>query len=566
MGDWFDQLEPTFQEYLPNVIAAIIILIVGWIIAIVVSAIVRGILRRTTWDERLARSMGADRDGQLNVGDWIAKAVFWVILIFTFVAFFQTLNIPAVSQPLDQLLSQVFDFLPRIVAAGLLLLIAWIIARVVRAIVVRVLQAANIDQRFGNEREAQRQQATVGAGAAGGTQQSGALPAVERPQPQRPADAGGGQGTSLSQTLGEVAYWLVFLLFLPAILSALQLPGLLEPVQSLVNEVLAFIPNLAAAALILVVGWFVARVIQRIVTGLLSAAGVDRLAERVGVSQVLGNQTLSGLLGLLVYVLIIIPVVIAALNALQLEAISGPASNMLNTILDAIPNIFAAAIIVVIAYFVGRLLSNLVAGLLAGFGFDSVLQRLGITQQQTVGERTPSQIAGYAVLIATMLFASIEAADVLGFTLLADIVRDFTVFAGRVLMGLIILAIGIYLANLVHGLVRDSDIAQAGLLATAARVAILVLAVAMALRQMGLAEDIVNLAFGLLLGAVAVAAAIAFGLGGREVAGRELERFVERRRAQQALPSGGQAPGASPSRAVPPGASAPGSTSPPPGP
>jgi hypothetical protein len=70
----------------------------------------------------------------------------------------------------------------------------------------------------------------------------------------------------------------------------------------------------------------------------------------------------------------------------------------------------------------------------------------------------------------------------------------------------------------------------------------------MALRQMGLAEDIVNLAFGLMLGAVAVAAAIAFGLGGREVAGRELERFIEGRRAAQALPAGP----ASPSMPAPP--------------
>jgi hypothetical protein len=534
MRDWFDELEPTVTDYLPNVIAALIILIVGWLIAAIVSSIVRGIFRRTTWDERLAHSMGVDREGRrVNVGDLIARAVFWLILIFTLVAFFQALNIPAVSGPIDLLLTRVFVYLPRIIGAGLLLLIAWILARVVRAIVTRGLEAVNIDERLGNELDAQRAQAATAA--AGG-------PDEGEPPPAQPRAQAEGQRVSLAQTLGDVAYWLIFLLFLPAILSALQIPGLLQPVQRLIDIVLAFLPNLAAAAIVLVVGWFAARIIQRIVSGLLSAAGVDRLSERVGIAQVLGPQSLSGLLGLLVYVLILIPVVIASLDTLGLTIISVPATAMLVSVFNAIPRVFAAAIILIVAYFVGRLLSNLVAGLLAGFGFDNVLQRLGFTQQQTVGERTPSQIVGYFVLVATMLFASIEAAEVLRFTLLADIIRDFTVFAGQVVMGLIILAIGIYLANLVYGLVRDSNVAQAGLLATVARVAILVLAIAMALRQMGLAQDIVNLAFGLMLGAVAVAAAIAFGLGGREVAGRELERFIEGRRAAQPLPAGPSSP------------------------
>jgi hypothetical protein len=67
---------------------------------------------------------------------------------------------------------------------------------------------------------------------------------------------------------------------------------------------------------------------------------------------------------------------------------------------------------------------------------------------------------------------------------------------------------------------------QSALLASVARVAILVLVGAMALRQMGIANEIVNLAFGLLVGAIAVAAALAFGLGSRDLAGRQMERWV----------------------------------------
>jgi hypothetical protein len=225
--------------------------------------------------------------------------------------------------------------------------------------------------------------------------------------------------------------------------------------------------------------------------------------------------------------LILIPVLIAALNALALEAITRPASNMLNVILEAIPAIFAATLVVVIAYVVGRVLAGLITNLLTGVGFNAVLARLGLGKEPGEGERTPSEIVGYLVLVAIMLFAAIEASRLLGFVLLANLVTQFTVFAGQVILGLIIFAIGLYLANLAAKTVQASGAAQAGLLAMAARVSILVLAGAMALRQMGLANEIINLAFGLLLGAIAVALALAFGLGGREAAARELEEWLQ---------------------------------------
>jgi hypothetical protein len=293
------------------------------------------------------------------------------------------------------------------------------------------------------------------------------------------------------------------------------------------NKVLGFLPNIFAAGLILVVGWFIARIVQRIVTNLLAAIGADRLSEQVGLATVLGKQRLSGLLGLVVYVLILIPVLIATLDTLALEAITRPAANMLNTILGALPAIFAASLVVTIAYVVGRVVAGLVTNLLTDAGFNAILARLGLGKEPAEGERMPSEIVGYLVLVAILLFAAVEASRLLGFVLLADLVTQFTVFAGQVILGLIIFAIGLYLANLASKTVLASGVAQAGLLALAARVSILVLAGAMALRQMGLANEIINLAFGLLLGAIAVAVALAFGLGGREIAARELEEWLQ---------------------------------------
>jgi hypothetical protein len=324
----------------------------------------------------------------------------------------------------------------------------------------------------------------------------------------------------------------------------------------MLNRVFAYLPNIVAAGLILLVGWFVARVVQRIVTGLLAAAGADRLGEQVGLSRIMGGRTLSDLIGLVVFIFILVPVIISALNALAIEAVTRPATNMLNTFLAAVPNIFAAAVVLLISYVVGRLVSGLVASLLAGVGFDTLTTRLGMSSgTPTVGQRRPSDLIGSMVLVAVMLFAAVEALRLLGFLVLADLLTELIQLGGQILLGLIIFAVGLYLANIAQDLIRSSGTTNADLLALAARIAILVLAGAMALRQMGLANEIVNLAFGLLLGAIAVAAAIAFGFGGRDIAGRQLERWtheIEARRmgSRPSTPPGPTTPTPPPSAGI----------------
>lgn len=488
-----DQIIQLVGDYIPNLLGALAILIIGWLVALVVSVIVRRALRRTTLDNRLASwIVGEEEAKAFEVERWIAKGVYYLIMLFVLIAFFQALGLTIITEPLNQLLLQAFEFAPRLLGAGVLVLIAWIVARGLKLIVSRVLGIAKLDERLGRQAGLEEEEHVF-----------------------------------LTQTLANAVYWLVLLLFLPAVLDALALQGLLEPIQGMINNILSFLPGIFAAGLILVIGWFVARIVQRIVANLLAAVGTDRLSEQVGLAAVLGKQRLSGFLGLVVYVLILIPVLIAALDTMALEAITQPATNMLDTILGALPAIFAAGLVVAIAYVVGRVVAGLITNLLAGAGFDAVLTRMGLGKEPAEGERTPSEIVGYLVLVAIMLFSSIEALRLLGFESVADIVTQFMAFASQVLLGLIIFAIGLYLANLAAKTVQASGAAQAGLLAMAARVSILVLAGAMGLRQMGLANEIINVAFGLLLGAIAVAVALAFGLGGRELAARELEEWLQ---------------------------------------
>ncbi len=426
----------------------------------------------------------------MSIERWASKGVFYVLLLFVLMAFFQALGLTVMTEPLSGLLTNVFEFVPRLIGPLVLVLMAWALASVLRSLVKKALETANVDARVSAQTELEEEK-------------------------QLP----------LSQTLSEAVYWLVFLFFLPAILSPLGLDGLLAPVQNLVDKLLAFLPQILAAGLILAVGWFVARVVQRIVTGLLVAVGIDGLGESAGLSRALGRQRLSTLLGTVVYVLILIPVLVASLDALAIESITRPASEMLNTILQVIPNLFGAFLVVAVAYMVGKIVAGLVTHLLSAVGFDFILARIGLSTEQRPGQKSPSQLAGKLVLIILMLFATAEAAELLGFDVVGELMSQFLVFGAGVIMGLIILGGGMYLANLAHDTVSASRASQAGVLANAARLAILILTAAMALREMGLASEIINLAFGLTVGAIAVAAALAFGLGARDAAARQVEQW-----------------------------------------
>lgn len=478
---------------IPTLIGAGLILLVGWLIAWIVSGVVRRLLHRTTLDNRIARWVVEEEEGKaIPIERWIGRGVFWVLFLFVLVAFFEVLGLTVVTRPLSQLLTQITEYIPRLIGAGLLLLIAWVLASILRFFVVRVLKAAELSQRIG------------------------LLAGVEEEDRLR-----------LAKALGDVVYWAIFLLFLPAVLGALAMEGLLIPVEGMINIVLAYLPNIFAAAILLAIGWFAARIVQRIVSNLLVAVGADKLSARVGLDRVLGKQTLSEVIGLICYVLVLIPVLIATLNALALDAITGPASAMLGLVLLALPGIFAAVLVLAVAYVVGRLLADLVANVLAGIGFDTILMRLGLAKEAVEGVPTPSQIAGYLVLSGTIILASIEAAQLVGFGTLGAMIADLAVFLAQVILGLVVFGFGLWLANFAAQAIQASGAAQGELFAMAARVAILILAGAIALTEMGLANQIITLAFGLLLAAFALAAALAFGLGGREVAGRQLEKWLK---------------------------------------
>ena len=473
--------------FLLQLVAALLVLLIGWLIARFITGIVRRLLHKANLDDRMTQAAAGEQVP--HVEDTISSIVFYILMLFVLVAFFEVLGLTLITQPLNALLGMFLAYLPKLLAAAVLVVIAWIVAKIMRGLVRRVLEATGVDKRVGTQTGAE------------------ALP--------------------VSRSVAEAVYWLVWLIFLPPILGVLGMTSLVAPLTAMFAEVLAFLPLLFAAALILVVGWFVARIVRRIVSSFLVAIGTDQFSERIGLAKMMGKQTLSGLIGLFVFVVIFIPVIIAALDALQLTALTQPLTAMLTDILRAIPAVLTAFVVIALAYVIGRLVGELISGLLAGIGFDNVLVKLGLAKEPTLGKRTPSQMVGTLVMIVIILFAALGASSLLHWAALTELLSGFVVFAFRIIIGLIIFGLGLWLAKVLGQVVLESDWPQKRVAAAFVRVAVVALAAAMALSQMGLANDIITLAFGLTLGGMALAVGLAFGLGGQKVAGKQLEAWSE---------------------------------------
>jgi hypothetical protein len=166
-----------------------------------------------------------------------------------------------------------------------------------------------------------------------------------------------------------------------------------------------------------------------------------------------------------------------------------------------------------------------VAQFLAGLGFDNVLVKLGLAKNADQAVRRPSQVVGWLVMVGVILAAALSAFTWLRLDPLAQLLSGFIIFAWQIIMGLLIFGVGLWIATWVAKFIVDSGWPHKYLLALVARIGVIVLSLAMALSAMGLADSIITLAFGVPLVGVALAIGLAFGLGGKEVAGKQLEQW-----------------------------------------
>ena len=355
-------------------------------------------------------------------------------------------------------------------------------------------------------------------------------------------------GQSVGIELGRLAYWLVWLVGLIAALQPLGLSQVITPVTLLTNEVFAFIPHLLGAVLIFFAGLILGRIVGHIIEAALGALNLERLASRAGLKlgdtpvavDTAGNatdgaaparSTLARAIGMTVSAIIIVFAAIAALQALGISAIADPAVAMLQTIAVAIPRVFAALVWLAIAFLIGRWVKTLIETVLPSLRFDDSVRALGIMPASS----NPSRVVGAIAMTAILLAAAIEAARQLGGDSVAALLFQITALGGKVIFGTVIIVVGLFLARMLAALVGSST-GESGFAQTIVKYAIIALFTAIGLTFMGLADQIVMMAFGLILGSAAIATALAFGLGGRDAAARILEDWAERQEPPARLP------------------------------
>ena len=468
---YWDQFHP--------ILSAVAILFIGWIVALLVSAGIKKVLQKIGTNQKLSGATGH----RSNIESIVSRIVFWLILIIAVIGALNVLNLTSVSGPFSIMIQQFLLFIPQLLAALAVAFIGWIIANLVKVGSHKLLSKTQLDEKLSAE---------VGV-------------------------------SPISENISEIAYWLILLLFLPIVLSILGLNGLLFPIQNMVNEAVLYLPNIFIAGVIVFVGYILAKIVRGIIEGLVHSLNLQQQAEKIGLFK---SSNLPHLLGSFVFAVVIITALIIAFEALGIDAISQPATAMLHEIMFAIPNIIAAGLILILAYIVSRFVSKLVVEVVAGTGVDNVPAKLDV--QRFLGTTKLSDIVGYLIVFFTMLFAVSEASNRLGFDQISGLIAMFIQFGASILLGAVILVIGFWLANLVANVVQRGEYNSSRWLGNLVRVLIMGLVVAMGLRAMGIADSIVNLAFGLTLGAVAVAFALAFGLGGRQPAERVLTDLIDK--------------------------------------
>lgn len=439
---------------------AIVILIVTWIIAAIVKWAIGKLVTKIP---ALQRDGSDGRQVGRSIGQ-IAGLIIWLLGL---IAVLQLFQLDQVLTPLQGLLDGIFGFLPNIIGAGFIFFIGFVFAKIAKQLIQTALNAVDLTKLTSKFRSlGDKATGVVDNSVGGGQPQHGAAnqSAPQHPQQtqQMPAQGQPPQGQQM-----------------PAPGQPPQgQPQQGHPQQGHPGQPPQGRPGYAA----------------------------NPNAE--------ANAKISSLVGNLVFGIIIIVVSISALQVLGIEAISQPAQQMLEMFLNAIPVIIAAGILLVIGFAIAKFLGNLLEEVLRGIGTDRAIAEIGIVPEGTSASNVITRI----VQIAIMIFFAIMATRMLGFPEITDILNEILDLGGSVLFGAAIIAAGFLVAGLIGKFITN-NIASKVL-----RYSAIALFIAMGLRYMGLADSIINLAFGAVVIGGAAAAALAFGLGGREAAAKMLNK------------------------------------------
>ena len=487
MNEFFKQIwQMIVDSRVLAVVGAVLVLLVGWLVASILS-------RKASYFVRtISPSAPMLPDGtpapMSQADSIVGKVIYVIVMIFTVLGCLSILKLDAAATPLQEFITSIARYVPNIAGALLLAVIAWIVAEIVKVLTKTAMLKSKLHEKLAAQTNAKDPEATA-------------------------------------EYTAKTMYYTVFLFFLPAILNTLKIYGITAPLQSMFEKVITYIPNVLAAGAILLVGLWVAGIIRRAVAGLVVISRIDSFGEKIGVSKLFGNGGIAAMAGVVSYVLVAIPVVISSLSALKIEALSNSVSGFFNKLLNAAGDIIGAALLIFAAVLAGGFVSALVTQFLAALGFDRLME--GILRKRSENTVAPSAVVGKLTFAVIIVLAVLSACEILGFNQLAQLIRTFAAFGGNILLSIAVLLIGVWLANVAADALEGKC---EKILVTAVRIAVIIFTAAIAIGNLNIGDSIVQIAFTLILGAVCVAAAVAFGIGGREAAAKLLNEWSDKLR------------------------------------
>ena len=211
-----------------------------------------------------------------------------------------------------------------------------------------------------------------------------------------------------------------------------------------------------------------------------------------------------------------------------METVTRSLSQGLGSIMSALPALIGALIILIIGYIIAKVLQAITTRVLQGMGFQGWMEKGGIKQffDRSQTQQTPLSIIGKLVFWLVFFIAITMAVDTLGISAISDVLAQFIAYIPQIIAAILILVLATLLATFVAGIVRGAT--GSNIVGSVAQYGIIVFAAFAALTQLGIAEELIAPTFLILLGAVALAAALAFGLGGQSVARQVVEQGYQK--------------------------------------
>ena len=386
-----------------------------------------------------------------------------------------------------RLWNDLLNGVPDVVAAMIILIIAFATATIVKFLITKLMKTVKIDYLFSKAK-------------------------VEEERRER-----------TKEFIAKLFYFITFTLWMPGFFEKLGMNGVASPIINMMNIVLAYLPNIVGAILLLIVGLFIAKTVKELLIPLFKKLQIDQYLKKVGVDSK-NEISVAEVFANTVYVLILVPIVIGALNVLHIEAISNPAIAMLNTILAYIPKIVLALVIFFVGKFIAKLVFVLLDKLFESIGLDKISDKVFTTTGTSVNKDVSlSKIVAYIVKYVILVLFTVQALNVIELELLTKIGSTVIAYVPYAISRVLMLGIAILLATYVQKIVLKS-FPNSKATAILLKVLVIILGVFVTLYQLGVAIDLVNSAFIIILGAIAVAFAIAFGIGGREFASHMLAK------------------------------------------